>query len=399
MREPHYPGRGLAHRVALDRNLTAVALAIFLMGLGEELWKRFIPKYLEALGAPIAAIGVFGTARDFLDGAYQYPGGWFADRFGRRVALLAFVALAAVGYGVYLAAPAWPFVFVGLVFAMAWSSMASPTLFAAIGDALPRERRVLGFTVQAIVRRIPMMIAPTLGGWWIASRGVLAGFRLSVAATLGLALVAIAVVGTVRLHAVKSVEPLGIRRVWRCIRPSLRILLASDILIRACEGLADVFIVLYVTTILGLPAWRFGLLVGVQMATSIGSYFITAALGERTGRKPFVVATFACFALFPVAVVLSRGFPSLLVAFVIGGLREIGEPSRKAMIVDAAEPTLRARTVGIYYLVRSVAIAPASTIGGWLWHVAPITPFIAAGAVGLVGTMVFALTRDEQHSG
>jgi hypothetical protein len=45
-------------------------------------------------------------------------------------------------------------------------------------------------------------------------------------------------------------------------------------------------------------------------------------------------------------------------AFIIGGLREIGEPARKAMIVDLAEPEVRARTVGLYYLMRSLAITP-----------------------------------------
>ena len=50
----------------LERNIVAVSGAVFLLALGENLWKRFIPKYLEALGAPLAAIGLFGTCQDFL---------------------------------------------------------------------------------------------------------------------------------------------------------------------------------------------------------------------------------------------------------------------------------------------------------------------------------------------
>src|SRR5580765_5944083 len=134
---------------------------MFLMALGENLWTRFLPKYLETLGAPVLAIGAYGSTEDFLDAVYQYPGGWIADRYGRRRALLLFVALATIGYGVYWAAPSWPFVFAGLVLAMAWSSMASPTLFAVVGDALPPARRAVGFTVQSILRRIPIVVAPT----------------------------------------------------------------------------------------------------------------------------------------------------------------------------------------------------------------------------------------------
>jgi hypothetical protein len=99
-----------------------------------------------------------------------------------------------------------------------------------------------------------------------------------------------------------------------------------------------------------------------------------------------------------VAVVLAHGFATLLLAFVVGGLREIGEPARKALIVDLAQPHLRARSVGLYYLLRSLAITPAALVGGLLWTVAPALPFLLAGAIGLLGTALFALTVDEAHA-
>ena len=72
--------------LSLERNVSIASAAVFLLGFGEELWKKFIPKYLEALGAGIPVIGIFGTAEDFLDAMYQYPGGWIADHLGRRKA-------------------------------------------------------------------------------------------------------------------------------------------------------------------------------------------------------------------------------------------------------------------------------------------------------------------------
>jgi MFS family permease len=165
-----------------------------------------------------------------------------------------------------------------------------------------------------------------------------------------------------------------------------------------CEGLPDVLIVLYITNILHVSVARFGVLVAIQLFTSILVYIPAAKIADRIGRKPFVIATFLCFALFPVAIVLSSGFGSLVVAFIIGGLREIGEPSRKAMIVDFAEPHLRARTVGLYYLIRSLSISPAAAMGGLLWKLAPQTPFFLAGIVGLIGTFVFAATVEERYA-
>jgi MFS family permease len=171
------------------------------------------------------------------------------------------------------------------------------------------------------------------------------------------------------------------------------------VLIRTAEGMVDVFLVIYATNVIGVTAAQFGVLVGVQMATAIVVYIPAARLADRVGRKPLVVATFLAFSLFPGAVVLASGFGGLLLAFVVGGLREIGEPARKALIVDLALPHLRARSVGLYYLVRSVAITPAALIGGLLWTVSPALPFLVAGAIGFMGTVVFVLTVDEEHAG
>ena len=344
------------------------------------------------------AIGLFGTVRDFVDGAYQYPGGWIADRWGRRRALTLFVLLASVGYVIYALAPSWPFVFTGLFFSMAWVSMASPPLFAVIGDSLPRERRAIGFTVISILKRLPIVIAPTLGGIAIASYGVVKGVRLGLWATIALAAVTLAFLARVRIPLVPAEAPTGIAGVWRSLPSPLKWLLLSDVFVRLCEGLVDVFLVIYATSVIGLTAPQYGALIAIQMATAILVYVPASKVADRAGRKPFVIVTFLAFAAFPLAVVFARSFAALAVAFVIGGLRELGEPARKAMIVDLSRPDIRARSIGLYYLVRSAAIAPAAFTGGLLWKIDPSIPFFAAFGIGLVGTAVFAATVEERYA-
>src|SRR5262249_25885095 len=185
------PPQEIAASLTFERNVTAAAGAVFLVGLGEELWKKFLPKYLESLGAGIGVIGLFGTAEDFLDALYQYPGGWLADRWGRRRAFLAFIGVALVGYLVYLLSPSWPYLFLGLALVMAWQSMASPVISATIGDALPKQRRALGFTVQSILKRIPMVISPIIGGALIGYLGIRAGVRWGLLITLLFAAIAV----------------------------------------------------------------------------------------------------------------------------------------------------------------------------------------------------------------
>jgi len=196
-----------------------------------------------------------------------------------------------------------------------------------------------------------------------------------------------------------STDSVRLRGIWSSFHATLKRLLVSDIAIRTCEGMADIFVVLYVTNVTGVTIPRYGILVAVQLATAILVYIPSARMADRLGRKPFVIATFLCFAFFPVAVVLAPDFGWLVCAFIIGGLREIGKPSRKAMIVDLAQHNLRARTVGLYYLVRSLSITPASAMGGLLWRIRPQIPFIVAGVIGIVGTLLFAATVDENYAG
>jgi MFS family permease len=379
----------------LTPEIVAVSGSMFLLGCGENLWRRFLPKYLQSLGAPITAIGAFGTAEDFLDGVYQYPGGWVADRYGRRFALIAFISLAALGYAVYWVLRSWQLAFLGLALVMAWDSMASPTLFAVVGDALPRAKRAMGFTVQSILRRIPIVVAPTLGGLAVAAYGIRNGVRLGLALSIVMAALTIGVVTRLRIPIIPDQETTTVRHVWRSFPSSLRWLLLSDVFIRTCDGLVDVFLVLYAIDVIGIGAARFGLLIAIQALTTIVVQVPAAHLAERAGKKPFVTATFVAFALFPAGVVLSRSFAWLVVAFIVGGLRELGEPARKALIVDFAAPALRGRVVGLYYLCRSVSIAPAAFVGGLLWRVNPALPFYVAALIGLGGVIAFVVTVEE----
>ena len=388
----------LVDYLSLERNVSLASAAVFILALGEELWKKFLPKYLEALGATTGVIGLFGTAEDFLDAIYQYPGGWLADRLGRRRAFLIFVGLATAGYVVYLLSPSWPWLFLGLALVMAWQSMASPAIFAVIGDALPRERRAMGFTLQSILKRVPIVIAPVAGGALIASLGVVKGIHVALVITLLLAVVTLICVSRINV-TVSTLHATGIVGVWQTFHAALKRLLISDVIIRTCEGMTGVITILYVTNVKHFTVRQYGTLIAIQMIASILVYIPAGKIADRIGRKPFVIATFLSFALFPLAIVLASSFTWIVVAFVIGGLREIGEPSRKAMIVDFAQDNVRARSVGLYYLIRSLSITPAAAIGGLLWSIAPEVPFIVAAVIGLAGTLVFAVTVEERYAG
>lgn len=377
--------------LGLERNFTAVLVTFLVLGMGEELWMRFIPKYLELLGAGVGAVALYGTLRDLLDAVYAYPGGWLADRLGRRRALIVFALVAIGGYLLYLVAPSWHWIVAGTVLVMAWSSLTLPALFAVIGDHLPAGRRATAFGVQSILKRLPIIVAPPLGGWLIVSAGLATGIRVGLAVTILLALAGIAILRRSFVE-VPLAPPDGdrIRDLWRGMDGGLKRLLLADCLARWAEGIPKVFLILYVIDVLGRSAADFGWLTAVQMIAATLVYIPLAKLADGMDRKPFVLLTFGFFALFPLVVATAESLWALVAAFVIGGLRETGEPARKALIVDLAAVGARGRTVGLYYLLRGLAVFPASLVGGWLWTLDTRLPFYVAFAVGVLGCLIHA---------
>jgi MFS family permease len=377
-----------------------LAASLFGLALGEELWQAYVPVYLTALGASGLVVGLFGSLKDLLDSVYQYPGGWLADRIGRRRALLFFTSLATAGYVVYAVAAAWPIVVAGLLGVMAWKSGAFPTTFAVIGDSLPRERRAVAFGVQSVLVRVPRVIGAPTGGLLIASLGTVAGIRIALIVTVALALGVL----TVQWYGFQEEMPpaptrqddASVRTVFRALPSALKRLLTADCIVRIGEGIAASFIVLFVTTTLHHSASDYGVLYAVQQAIAILFYLPAGRLAEFTGRRPLVLLTFVFFAAFPLAVRLAATFPALVVAFVIGGLKEFGEPARKSLIVDLAPDHLRGRAVGVYYGIRNLLVVPAGLIGGLLWQRSPALPLEAAAVVGAIGTMAFAISSHRE---
>jgi hypothetical protein len=77
------------------------------------------------------------------------------------------------------------------------------------------------------------------------------------------------------------------------------------------------------------------------------------------------------------------------VAFVVRGLKEFGEPARKALIIAQAPADLRSRTYGAYYLIRDTVVSTGSLLGAWLWSVSPQANFLGAALFGAIGTLWF----------
>src|SRR5215212_7569874 len=157
--------------LALRRNTSLLLVMLVLAGTGEKLWLGFAPKYLEWLGASVLVIGLFDALQTLLGAIYAYPGGWITDRWGERRSLLFFNALSIAGYAIVLAWQHWLAVVLGAFLFLAWSALSLPATFSVVATALESHRHTMGIGVQSMVRRVPMMVGPLIGGALITRYG------------------------------------------------------------------------------------------------------------------------------------------------------------------------------------------------------------------------------------
>ena len=391
--------------LGLSRSTVGMLSMVILVGMGEKMAERFLPIYLMALGGGALSIGFLNGLDNLLSALYSFPGGYLSDRLGTKRALLVFNIVAMCGFLVVILIPAWQAVLVGAVFFLSWTAISLPATMSLVAKVLPTNKRTMGVSMHSLVRRIPMALGPVLGGLFIGFWGERNGVRLAFVAALLLSIVAAALQQVLIEDDPPELSSRGPSprpeknpmRLFRQMSPSLKRLLISDILVRFCEQIPYAFVVVWCMKTIAAPvtALQFGILTSIEMITALLIYIPVAYFADRGTKKPFVVTTFCFFTFFPLVLLYSRSFPWLALAFVLRGLKEFGEPTRKALIMDLAPEDRKAAMFGLYYLLRDVIVSVAAFGGAFLWLIGPALNFLVAFSCGLLGTIGFALWGED----
>lgn len=427
----------LGQFLSFRRDVLVLSLAMFGFSLGFQMTTRYLPEYLNVLGAGAIAIGLFGTIHHLISAAYPYPGGAISDRLGSRRALTLFGIISSGGFLLWLLAPLlgavslagwsidpWIWVIIGLFFAQAWKSLGLGATFAIVKQSVPPAQLARGFASTEVVRRLAFLVGPLLAaGLLFVATDFQTGFQAILAVALAVAIVA-TIVQHVLYRAADTVIGSsfdGLHEIVADLRglpPELRPLLVADILVRFGNGMVYVFFVIVVVNELGVgldigavaldPAVFFGLLLGVEMVVALISMPIAARAAERVGLKTVVTFGFSVYALFPLLLISSpENALVLAVLFAYSGLRFAGLPAHKALIVGPADRDTGGRVTGSYYLVRNLVVIPSAAIGGALYggvsvpgtgvsiSGSPTLAFTLATIIGTIGTIYFLIFGRE----
>jgi len=399
----------MAGWLGINRATLAVLIVIGGLGLSEEIWRNFLAIQLKdsVTGVNQAAhvlnaakyMGIFAVLVNLLEGFGYIIGGRVAHRLGPRVALLISALPMLIGFTLLLSVKEPWLIILGALLITNWEALSVPATFEVVGSEVPQNRRTIAFAVMSIQKRLPKVLGPLIGGFVMA-----VGYWLNLSLAFGLVILA-CLVQFFLLHRMKPkdhVKPVAVREVLRNIPPDLKRLLSAEILLRWGDWFVRDFAVLYVVGVLMRSNQEAGVLIALTSLTALLTYIPAGKIIDRApSPKPYIGVTFFLFALFPINLVLlpkllpALGVPmmgALGIIFVLNGLRELGEPARKAMISGGFSSDIRARAIGLYWGLRSFAFCPAPLISYLLWRwLGPQATFLIGGIVGMLGTAWFWL--------
>jgi MFS family permease len=366
--------RRIADFFGFKRNLVVLLVAIFVIGAGEELWMRFVPKYLQTVGATVFVIGLYDALRTLLGAIYAYPGGVLVDIWGHRRAFLTFNLISIAGYALVLFIPHWGAVIAGMFLFLSWTCFSLPATFSLVGATLAASRHSMGIGIQSVIKRLPIMIAPVLGGMLIDRFGIIGGVRIALLISIVLSALTILVQRQLREEPKQEVATDERWSLWRSLlefNAPMRRLLLSDILVRFCERIPYAWVVIFAMDYIGVSAKEIGVLTTVEMLAAILCIIPASHFADRHSREPFMI----------------RGF------------KEFGDTSRMALIIGYCEPQRCGQMVGAYYLVRDLIVSVGAILGAYLWKLGPALNFLGAAALGVAGTIFYVKTvRQSRQS-
>jgi len=407
-------------------NYLILIVSLLLMDFAREIPGTYYSDYIIQLGGSPTIIGLISLFSMLALASIQLPGGYLADKYGRRWLISTLTFGVALSHIFHAAAPSWHFILIGETIKSLFH-LYQPALDAMMADSLPPEKRGMGFSISNMILVVSTTPAPAIALLLITIYGSLTGMRIAYAVVTILFLVA----ATFRLKLRESTEkseklnlkealssyPKALREgidVWKVVPRSTLFLFVSQLILQfSFAMIMNLFLVysFYVLQIGGPPdptlapqqdpalqlareRWAY---VGIAFSVSIIALSIpTGKIVDRIGRKiPLVLSGTL---MVPAILIFVYGnYLTLFITLILAGFFMIlSSSSYSALLVDLVPQALRGKVAGSTNFFSSIFMAIGGMIGGVLYdNVSPQSPFFLTPILTILSILITAFRVHE----
>lgn len=374
------------------------------------LYYPFRQKYFLLLGGSTMTLGWMSGTRNFLNSLAQVPGGYFADKVGRRRVLVLGHFLTGLGWIFRGLAPDWKWFFAVQMF-MAVVYFYRIADDAAIIESLPPESRGVGLTMMNMVIGIAGLFSPVIGGIFFDMYGswalrIFLIFSGVLDITQGLVFGRFLKETLVRdgsaeeegidlaKHFIESLRSVSATLSW--IDSPLIGLVALSAIYSFSVSASLPFLTIYALDFIGLQGVQWG---WINMAQSIAVLALRIPIGkfiDRYSNKKLIILGLIAEVLSLTALTRIRGFlPILAVILVNSVFSTLTNPTVRKLRADYTPNERRGRVGSVFSLLNSFSMFFGSIIGGYIYEISPVYPFMASAFFEVIGVLIVLLMVSD----
>jgi MFS family permease len=338
-------------------------------------------------GSPMA-LGIIGLANFLAMAAVAFPGGYLADKYGRRWLISTMTFAIALSYLFFAFAPTWHFILLGSIVG-SLCLIYQPALFAMVQDSLPPERRGMGSSIIQLIHGTFNTPGPIIAGFLLLQFGLEWSMRIIYLTMTALFL--IAAVFRLRLkETITNGEPMRFRyfissypkavkesfNVWKVVPRTVWWLFVVRTLVMFGMSMTNVINALYARDVLGIPEEQWWLVFIPILLTMIVASIPIGKTIDKIGRK-IPLALGLCVIGAAALIFVNGNLVTLMIAMSLFGISHMLSMSAStALTADLVHPENRGKVVGFRNFVGYIVMGVGMFVGNYLYvNFIPQSPF------------------------
>ena len=391
-------------------NYRILVVSWILMDLAMEMPVPNFQYYVQALGGTGLALGIIGLANFLAMAAVAFPGGYLADKYGRRWLITTMTFGMALSFLFFALAPTWHFILLGAIVS-SLCLIYQPALFAMIQDSLPPDRRGMGSSIIQLIHGTFNTPGPIIAGFLLLQLGLVTSMR--VIYLIMTALYLTAAVWRLRLKETMmngesmhfsyfvSSYPKAIKesfRVWKAVPRSMFWLFIVQTLVMLGMSVTNVINALYARDVLLIPEEQWWFVFIPLLLTIVVVSIPIGKMVDKIGRKiPLILGLFVFGAA--TLIFVSGNFLTVMISmclFAMGQLLVMS--SVMALATDLVPPVNRGKVVGFRNFVVYIVMGFGMLLGNYLYVTfIPQLPFyVTLGLIVIAFLTVLFLVHEPK---
>jgi len=391
-------------------NYRILVMSWMIMDIAMEMPQSNFQFYVEALGGTGVALGIIGLANFLAMAAVAFPGGYLADKYGRRWLITTMTFGMALSFLFFAFAPTWHFVLLGAIVS-SLCLIYQPALFAMVQDSLPPERRGMGSSIIQLIHGTFNTPGPVIAIFLFAWLGKVTGQRIIYLLMTGLFLAA-AVLRLRLKETMTNGEPLRFSYfissypkavkesvgVWKVVPRTVLWLFSVRTLVMFGMSLTGVINALYARDVLGMPEEQWYFVYIPLLLTMVVASIPIGKLVDKVGRKIPLVLGLCVFGV-ATAIFTIGNFVTVMISMSLFGFAQMLIMSgAMALFTDLIQPANRGKVVGFNNFVGYIMMGLGMLLGNYLYvSFVPQSPFyVTLGLTAAAFLVVLFLVHEPK---